>query len=152
MKKALTIIFAVILASITMHDMSGAGSISTIAVTTKVLPVVRYEIIHQEEKLIITEEDMRNGYVDVPGAVIFSVRTNSTNGYLLTFFVDGNLLKEVTVYYDSLSHKVLETDNEVHMPFEGRRNVTKELSFRFYVSDVSPGVYDWPVAIMVSAM
>jgi hypothetical protein len=153
MRRALLITSVVILLLANTTGIYADRSVSSIGVTTRVLPVVKYEIIHQEKNLSITEENIKNGYIDVHGAVIFSVLTNSTNGYLLTFFVGRNLSKEVTVSYDSLSYRILETNNEVHMPFEGIKYVTKELSFRFNVSDIlSPGIYDWPVAFMINAM
>ncbi|HBH60697.1 MAG TPA: hypothetical protein DDX85_02925 [Nitrospiraceae bacterium] len=146
--KIITFIIVFYLLNIT--DIDAASDISHVNVSAEVLPVVRYEIIHQEKNLFITEKDITKGYIDVHNAVIFTVRTNSRNGYVLTFFVGANLFNEVKVFCDSISADIHDTNNEVHMVFEGMKYVKKELSFRFYISDIlRPGRYDWPVDFMI---
>jgi hypothetical protein len=153
MRIATVITFVIALFLINIPDIDAGGRSFHIYVTTEVLPVVKYEILHREKNVLITEESIKKGYIDVHGAVTFSVLTNSRNGYVLTFFVGGDLFKEVEVFYDSGSRRIHGTGNEVHMPFEGIKYVTKELSFRFYISDIMrPGIYDWPVDVMINVM
>lgn len=153
MKSTLIIMIAFFLSLIIVNDTSSENKSSQINVITKVLPVVKYEILHQEKNIYISEEDIKRGYVDVQDALIVSVMTNSTRGYSLTFFLGKNLFREVSVKYNSGSYTIRESDNEIHMPFEGMKHVRKELSFRFYFSDsVMPGFYSWPVAFMINAV
>jgi len=153
MRRAIINIIAVIIFLLNTTDVKAGRDISGINVTTKVLPVVKYEIIHQEEKVLITEEDIKRGYLDVHSALIFSVMTNSENGYVLTFFIGRDLIEEIEVFCDSVSSEIHDASNEIYMPSEGRKYTVKELSFRFYLSDVlMPGIYDWPVAFTIHAV
>jgi hypothetical protein len=145
--------FVVILVLLNTAAVHAGSSISHINITTTVLPFVKYEIIHQKKNLFITEEHIKKGYIDVPDAVIFSVISNSKNGYVLTFFLGRGLFKEVEVFYDSVSSIIHDSNNEIYMPSEGMKHVVKELSFRLYLSDIlMPGMYDWPVAFMIRAV
>jgi len=153
MRRAMINTIAVIHFLLITTGVHGGSSISHIGVTATVLPIVKYEIIHQEKNLLITEENIKIGYIDVPGAVIFSIKSNSKNGYVMTFFVRSGLLKEVEVFYDSVSSGIHDTQNEIFMPSEGMKQVVKELSFRLHLSDIlMPGMYDWPVAFMIQAV
>jgi hypothetical protein len=125
MRSKIIIPFAIILFLLNITDVNAGRIISDINVTTKVLPVVKYEIIHQEKNLIITEEDITRGFINIQRALIFSVKTNSKNGYVVTFFVGRDLFKEVIVFNNGGFNKIHETNNEVHMPFEGMKYMTK---------------------------
>ena len=150
MRRAIIVALIIIHCLLNITDIYAASVISHVNVSTEVLPVVKYEIIHQEKDLFITEEDIKMGYIDVHSGVIFTVRTNSKNGYVLTFFIGGNLFNGVKVFCDSISADINDENNEVHMVFEGMKYVKKELSFRFYISDIlRPGIYDWPVDFMI---
>jgi hypothetical protein len=152
-KRTIITVSVIILFFMNVTGIYAGSDISYISVTTEVLPVVKYEIIHQEKSLLITEEDIKKGYIDVHGAVVFSVLSNSRNGYVLTFFVARNLFKGVKVSYDSVSSVLHDANNEVHIAFERMKYVRKELSFRFYLSDIlRPGTYDWPVAFMINGI
>jgi hypothetical protein len=72
---------------------------------------------------------------------------------VLTFFIGRDLIEEIEVFCDSVSSEIHDASNEIYMPSEGRKYTVKELSFRFYLSDVlMPGIYDWPVAFTIHAV
>ena len=153
MKKAGIIAFAIIFSLINRTATDAASSSSGLKLTTRVLPVVKYEIILQKKNVLITEDDIRRGYIDVRDAVIFSVVTNSVNGYVLIFFAGRDTFKEIEVFCDSVFTQIDDANNEIYMPPAGMRPAVKELSFRFYLSDnFLPGVYDWPVAFAIQAV
>jgi hypothetical protein len=119
----------------------------------RVLPVIKHTILHQETEFTITEADITKGYVDVPNAIVLSVKTNSSNGYLLLFSVGGGFFNELIVYDGDNTYILSEAGGELHMPYQGMDYVIKELSLRFrLLPDAKPGTYPLPVAIMVSAM
>ena len=153
MRRVGIIAFAIIFSLINSSGTDAARSSLGLKLTTRVLPVVKYEIILQKEDVLITEEDIQRGYIDIRGAVIFSVMTNSVNGYVLTFFVGRDTFKEIEVFCDSVFTRIDDANNEIFMPPEGMKSIVKELSFRFYLSDnFLPGVYDWPVAFAIQAV
>jgi hypothetical protein len=153
MRRAIINRFGVILFRLNTTSVNAGRSISSINVTTKVLPVVKYEIVHQEKNLFITEENLKTGYIDVRGAMIFSVLSNSSNGYVITFFVGRGLFNKIEVFYDAVSSEIHDANNEIYMPAGEMKYKVKEFGFRFYLSDIlMPGMYDWPVEFMIQAV
>jgi len=153
LRRAGIIAFAIIFSLISKNATDAASSSSALKLTTRVLPVVKYEIIFQKKDVLITEDDIHRGYIDVRSAVVFSVMTNSVNGYVLTFFVGRDTFERVEVFCDSVFTQIHDAHNEIYMPSEGMKPAVKELSFRFYLSDdFLPGIYDWPVAFTIQAV
>lgn len=151
MKKLLTIIAVILI--VLRSGTAFAGTNTTMEVTTRVLPVVKYSILHNESNLIITQEDIDKGFIDIQKALIFSVRTNSTDGYLLTFYVGSDILSGLTVANENNVYKFSGSECEIHMPYQGMNYITKELSIRFYLlSNTKPGTYEWPLSFMITAM
>jgi len=153
MKREIIVISAILLFLVNVIDVSAGNKVENINVTTKVIPFVKYEIIHQEKKLVITEGDIIRGFVDTQRALIFSVRTNSSNGYLLAFSAGNNLFKEARVFNEKNSYRLSASGGELFFPYQGMNYVTKELSIRFYLSsNTRPGSYEWPLSLMITAM
>jgi len=153
LRRAGIIAFAIIFSLINRTSVDAASSSSVLKITTRVLPVVKYEIILQKKNVMITEEDIHRGYIDVRNAVIFSVMTNSVNGYVMTFFVGRDTFKAIEVYCDSVFTQIDDANNEIYMPSEGMKSTVKKLRFRFYLSDnFLPGIYDWPVEFAIQAL
>ena len=153
MKKILYIAILIIPILCTGFDASAMSEENVIYARARVLPVLKYSVIHQESSINITKADLEKGYLDVNRALILSVKTNSTNGYSLSLFIDSNLFNGVTLFNGNNSYRFKETGGEVHMPFQGLNPVRKELSFRLYFAvDLKPGHYQWPVSVMINAM
>lgn len=153
MKNKLSIIAIISFMLITAGDALAGSNTALMNIRTRVLPIAKHTIIHQKNNLIITRADIERGYVDVQRAMILSIKTNSTNGYLLGFSVVNDLFRELRVLDGNNTYTVSRSGGEVHMPYEGMNYVRKELSFRFYLfEDAKPGTYYWPVALMISAI
>lgn len=130
-----------------------AESSSTMHVSAFVIPTAKYEILHQENSYTVTGADINKGYIDINNALIFSVWTNSTNGYLLTFAFDNRRIKEIKMIDTYNSYLISHEYQEVHMPHPGMKYETKELDLRLYLlADTKPGTYQLPVAVTISAM
>ncbi len=151
MKRIIAITIAILLASAGYS--SATENTSVINVKTRVLPVMKYSILYQESNLTITQEDINKGFIDVQEAVVLSVKTNSTNGYLLAFSLESNMFSRVTVRNENNVYNLSETGGEIHMPFHGMNVTTQKLSIRFHLlSNISPGQYEWPVSVLISAI
>lgn len=151
MKKILYIILAG-LVGLTSGVAFAESKTAILQVYTEVIPVIEYTILHQENDFTITQADINRGYVELSKAVTLSIKTNSRNGYLLVFSAGSGPFSETSVFDGTNAYRLSKTGGEVHIPYQGRK-VTKELSFRFYLSsDTRPGTYQWPVAIMVTAI
>lgn len=151
MKRIIAITIAILLLS--AGYTLATENTSVINVKTRVLPVLKYSILHQESNLIITQEDINKGFIDIHEAVVLSVKTNSTNGYLLTLSLESNMFSRVTVHNENNVYNFSETGGEIHMPFQGMNVTTQKLSIRFHLlSNISPGQYKWPATVLISAI
>ncbi|GBE05344.1 MAG TPA: hypothetical protein ENG95_02035 [Nitrospirae bacterium] len=151
MKNILYIIVSILM--ITAGSAFAESSTAVVSVSATVLPIAELTVLHQETWLTLTTEDIQNGFVDVRQAVIISVKTNSENGYLLSFYAESSQLNAISVISGSNTYNISGTGGEVHMPYEGPDHVIKRLGFRFDLSEDSvPGTYQWPVDMMISSM
>ena len=132
---------------------AGGGAFSTsLSISARVLPRTVIDVISQASELVVTNNDIRRGYVDVPLASRVSVKTNNPAGYLLAFEVaegaDG--------VFSGVDVRV--GGREVQIPLRGgwipqpyvRGGTMLDISYRFTLSKhAQPGTYSWP--IMISA-
>ncbi|MBI4681700.1 MAG: hypothetical protein HY757_01135 [Nitrospirae bacterium] len=130
-----------------------AESKGSMHVSAFVAPAVKYEVLHHENIYTVTGADIGRGYVDISKALIFSVWTNSNNGYLLTFAFDNRRIKEIKILDTYNSYLISHDYQELHMPHPGMKYKTKELNLRlFLLADTKPGTYQMPLAMTISAM
>lgn len=152
MSKILSTLVVIMLLVMAGNAFAGTRS-AVVNVSTRVVTTLRYQALHQERNLIITEHDIERGYVDISNGLVLSIRTNSKNGYVLWFSVNNSLLRDVTVVSAKNTYRLSQSGYEVHMPHHGRSYFTEKLSFRLHLSpNAKPGMHPWPFAIMVSAM
>jgi hypothetical protein len=138
-----------------------ACSGTTLAATTKITiaAVVRehtsMKVLAQAQELVVTNTDVKRGYVEVSAAARINVKSNNPAGYLLTFEVIGGPMPFLNSMY------VLVGGREVQLSPGGgwipqpyiRGGVTTDVSCRFALSkDAQPGTYHWPLMISVLPM
>lgn len=146
----LLVIFLVLLAN---GESFSASKSAMLRASASVLPYVKYDVLHQEGSLSITQQDIEKGYIEVSRATVLSVKTNSFNGYLMNFFVAENLFSNVTLREGNSTYSFSESGGEVHFPFHGRDYAKKSFTFKFDLrADAKPGTYHWPVAFVISPM
>ena len=145
------ITFALIL--LTAGNACAGTQSNIVSINTRVVPSLSYQVVYAESTLTITAADIAKGYVDISRGMELTVKTNSLKGYLVWFSLDGTVLKESGVYDDNNAYGLMRSGGEIHMPYTENNYIPKELSFRFYFSpEVKPGVYEWPLSVMVTAM
>jgi len=154
-QKLLTAVLAAILSFASMPDAEAASSRSARAelkVSATVLPFASLNVSNRTQTLVITESDILRGYVDIRAASSIEVKTNTRDGYYLSFELFDASFRQVQV--DGLGRSALVGSGSgiVPMPSSGRV-VRMDLSYRFILSDnVKPGVYPWPMTISVIPM
>ncbi len=150
MRKEITIIILIISLVLAGAAFAGTGS-SVLNISTRVISVFTYNVIYSESALIITNKDLEKGYMDIPGGLVLSVKTNSTNGYVLWVALNDALLSNVKIFSGNNAYSLSRSGGEVHMPYQGKKYFEKAFSFRLYFSaKVKPGTYEWPLSIMAS--
>lgn len=146
----------------TMIMMSGfltnnafAGSVRAImTVSANVLAVAKKTVIHQTPVVNVTDEDLARGYVEVPKATVVEVKTNSRNGYLLSFENSGASFGEVWVIEGERVTVITGNGGFVNEANRSNGVMTemKELGYRMYLAEgAKAGSYAWPLAMEVIA-
>ena len=113
-----------------------------------IMPKVRLEVLQQAREIHISQADIDRGYLDLPAASRFTLRTNCP--YHVEVHLLGELVRLVSV--TGLSRNV-------EVGANGRQSVpgpiTLEtvlgvLGYRFELSPgAKPGSYPWPIRMMV---
>ncbi len=128
------------------------GINAKIAVMATVLEHTSMNVISQTKELVVTNNDIQRGYVDVPFASRVNVKTNNAAGYLLVFEVmEGpyGLFRSINVRLGGREFQIPLQGGWILQPFVPGGTML-DISYRFVLSEnVQPGTYSWP--IMVSA-
>jgi hypothetical protein len=129
-----------------------AGSISASLSVSVVVPARAVLTVEsQPTGLEITEADVARGWLEVPGASLVRVRTNSPAGWLLEFQPLEGPYRALEVTGLGATAQVGASGGWLAQPYAGRMLVTASLGYRFFLSgDARPGLYPWPVALTAS--
>lgn len=126
---------------------------TTMTITARVLERTNLRVLSQIPEIVITDADIRRGYVEIPAGTQIAVRTNNPAGYLLQFESGGEverLFRSVEVTAMGRNIQLAPQGGWVPMPYM-RGESTLALGYRFTLSETAaPGVYPWP--LMVSTM
>ena len=109
-------------------------------------------MVSQPRELHITDTDIERGYIDVNEPSRIEIRSNSPNGYLLSFESRGLSLKEIHVRGFGQDVQIAPGGGWISRPDSGRGAIQEELRYRFVLSDtVRPGAYAWPLSMSLMA-
>ncbi len=135
-------------ASISTRNTAYAGSTRTkVMVSARIPALTSLKILHQEREIIIADEDIRKGYIDMKSASRIQIMNNNPAGYMLTLQGIVWPFREVRVQGFTNDIRITPGSAFVHQPYT-RGAVTVELSYRLHLSeDAKPGIYDWPLSI-----
>ncbi|MGV8056521.1 MAG: hypothetical protein AB2L12_00575 [Smithellaceae bacterium] len=109
--------------------------------------------LNQIPLVVVTNNDIRRGYVDIPAASTIAVRSNNPRGYLLLLEImkgSTNYFDTVTVNIGGQETQLLPGGGYIPQPYLSGE-VTKEISYRFILSkDAQPGTYSWPLILSIA--
>jgi hypothetical protein len=131
------------------------GAASKLMMTVTVAKKASLEILSQPPALVVTEEDVARGYVEVASPAQLAVRSNSQSGYVLMFEHRGDFARETLVRGLSNDVQLGSGGGVVPQPAAGRgmSRTTLDLGFRFALSKaVTPGVHPWPLQVSVAPL
>jgi len=122
---------------------SGAG----LTVTASVKKIARLKVLHQQPHMVITSENIAQGYLEVTAASRVEVRNSSLSGYMITFAVQEGAFRHVLVSGLGTELQINFGNGWMLMPHSKTPDVL-ELTYRFILSDdIKPGTYPWPIQI-----
>lgn len=123
---------------------------NAIGVTARVMPYLESESIESVETLLITEEDVARGFVEVRAASTVKVRTNARHA--LVFRIGDARFSEVRI--GGLEREVVVSRAGGFAPQPLKLgSTTYELDYRIALNDlVAPGTYEVPVSYQVRSL
>ncbi len=133
----------------------GALAAAKITVTARIPAHVALRVIRQLREFVITDSDVAQGYVDVPGATLLEVRNNDPKGYLLLVeLMDAPLPLFESVVVRGLGPEVQIGPGAGFVPQPFTRGVRSiELSYRFMLhKDARPGTHSWPIFLSANPL
>ena len=154
MKRLVYIVLVIMAAAGLVMGRAFAGeNTAMIGVSARVLSYMTKSVINRAETLSISLEDIEKGYIDVKNATAIAVKTNSREGYMLSFGTINGPFTGMTVFDSGRSTVVSIGGGLVYNPTDGRIAPSEKLlSYRFYLSkDTAHGSYAWPVMVDVVA-
>jgi hypothetical protein len=146
------ICLAVLLAS-AAADVANAGSATaTMHVSATVRAGVRLIAAAAPSAVVVTDADIRRGWVDVPEAWPVVVRCNSRGGYLLDFAPMDGPFEQAAVSGLATPAEIEARGGWIAQPYSGFET-SMNLHFRFRLGpDAAPGTYQWPVEISATVV
>jgi hypothetical protein len=124
---------------------AGGSASATMHVSVEVVARTIVTIDHQPDVVTVTQQDIDRGYVEVPAAVAFRIRSNAQNGYAVQFEAVGYPFTRAKIAWGSQSAVVTGDSSWLTRPYEpgeqpGSFNVTLDVA-----ANTTPGTYPWPV-------
>jgi hypothetical protein len=108
-------------------------------------------ILRQPLEVVVTEADVRRGFVDVDAASLIELKNNSPAGCLLTFETHGLPLKEAVVKGLGSEVAIGPGGGMITQRVKGTQSTM--LSYRFVLAEeAQPGTYAWPLSVTVSPL
>jgi len=124
---------------------------SRTTITKEIQRLTSLKIVFQTQELVITQADIRRGYVEIQSAEHIEIQNNNLSGYLLVFEGLNGLFKEVVVKGLGDEVSITSDGGWVAQPYNGRDPVMIELSYKFILSEkAQPGTYTWPLIVYAS--
>lgn len=114
--------------------------------------VIRMRVVDQPARLVISDDDIRKGYVEAPCRV--EIVSNGAAGFALTVTLTEGAVSggRVTGLAGELPLSMLGAGLRMTHRNRADKRVLYDLRYRFIVNQgVSPGEYRWPVFLQISA-
>ncbi|HMC20707.1 MAG TPA: hypothetical protein VKL19_02555 [Thermoanaerobaculia bacterium] len=144
---------AILLLTATLIAPAYAGSTSAqLSVSVEVVARTILTIDSQPANIEITADDVARGYVDVPQAMLFHVRSNAINGYTVQFDPMNHPFSRADINWGNTAATVGADGTWLTRPYQqgttpGSLNVRLTLS-----ANASPGSYSWPVRVAANSL
>ncbi len=122
---------------------------ASLGVGCVVPPRVEASVDYQAEQLAVTPADVERGYVDAPSASRLTVKTNSRAGYIVDFYTRLPMFRSARVQSAAAGGDIGRDGGTM---IDRRRGpaVQAQITYRFMLDkNVAPGVYPWPLALVV---
>jgi hypothetical protein len=149
-KSRRTALFFILLSlPVSLHAASSAQMNVSVQVVARTLVTVD----QQPASVEISPVDVARGYVDVPAAVAFSIRSNSRNGYALQFGLAAGPFSSAQLSWGSATVNVGTDGSWLTQPYQPALTNQGTMAVRLLLSPgVNPGTYAWPLSFSAESL
>ncbi|KQC08256.1 MAG: hypothetical protein APR62_04970 [Smithella sp. SDB] len=120
-----------------------------IQVTARVLARASVHVLRQPAEIVVTDADIKRGYLDVNAGSVLEIRNNSRAGVNMTFETSGLPFKEALI--TGLGREVVLGPNGGIITQKMIGTSVVALSYRFIFDESSQaGTYSWPLSVSVN--
>jgi hypothetical protein len=150
---AKTITAFLLLTTLVAMAPASAAPISTqLSVSVQVVARTILTVDSQPSTIDVTPTDLERGYVEVPEAVLFHVRSNAANGYAVQFDPISGPFSRADINWGNATATVGADGTWVTRPYQQGTTVGS-LSVRLMLSPAAaPGSYAWPVRVAANSL
>jgi len=128
-----------------------AGISATMRISAVVLARANLNVLKQPQELVVTDADVRRGFVRVMEGSMLELKNNTRAGCLLSFAAQGLPFQETTVSVMGRDVVLGQDGGLVNLPVIGKATVS--LGYRFVLAPgTQPGTYAWPFSLSVSPL
>ena len=151
------LVAAALIAALSLAPIEGAVAAQTstqvmstqIPVTARVLARASLHVLRQPSEIVITNADIRRGYLDVNAGSLVEIKNNSRAGVNMTFETSGLPFKEALV--SGFGREVALGPNGGIITQQIIGTSILALNYRFVFDESSQaGTYAWPLSITVN--
>lgn len=129
-----------------------ASQSSQMHVSVEVVARTIFTVASQPTDLTLTATDVARGYVDVPSAISFQVRSNAHNGYAVQFQPLSAPFAEAQVSWGTTTATVSSDGSFVAQPYQ-QGTTFGSMSVRLSVAPgTQPGTYAWPLSVDANSL
>ena len=130
-----------------------AGESSQMNVSVQVVARTIVTVDQQPASVEITSIDVARGYVDVPGAMAFRIRSNARNGYALQFDPVSGPFSAARVTWGNTTVNVGNDGSWVYQAYQPAVTPASLMSVRLSLAPgTAPGSYAWPVSLAANSL
>lgn len=123
---------------------------SDLSVSVTVLPAANIEFQSVPAGLQISAADVRRGFVEVTQPTLFTVRSNSPNGFALEVLTVSPVLSSMIVEGLSSNQTLGADGGTLVQRWQKPQNLQLALKFKFALAPgLTAGRYPWPVRLAV---
>jgi hypothetical protein len=139
-----TISLLLTLVALSLPSAFAESTSATMNVSVQVIARTIVTVGQQPAAISVTAEDIQRGYIDLPGAVAFQVRSNARNGYALQFEPVGGPFSQAQVKWGTRT-AVVGADG-TWITRSQPETTGGLLDVRLVLAaDAAPGSYSWPI-------
>lgn len=131
---------------------AGAAEVrAQITVSATVVDTVGIKPLYQAQDLVVTSQDIKRGFVEVPAASRFDIRNKGLT--VFEFRPTADIFRSVKVTSSGAASEFGLAGGTLLQTSMGERVASVSVNYRFVLAPgVAPGTYRWPLALTVLPM